>query len=145
MIEVLAAVVLLAAPQPAVEPCRNELVQVVRDAGWRGHDVRIGWAVAMRESNGNAGESSYPDLGLYQLNAPSWQGTKYWPDDPFNARQNARAAFRIWKNHGWRPWGLNSDGSTNAADYSMWSQWQIDNWITIPFQRYYKQYPGCKR
>lgn len=138
------AAALLAAPKPTAEPCRNELVQTVREAGWRGNDQRIAWAVAMRESNGQAGESSYPDLGLFQLNATTWQGSKYWPNDPLNGKQNAKAAHRMWKDMGWRPWGLNSDGTTNASDYSMWSQWQIDNWITIPFQRYYKQYPGCK-
>lgn len=122
-----------ATPAKAPKPCKDPIVQVIRDAGWKGIHQRIAYAVAWRESNHRPNESTYPDLGLFQLNSPSWSGTKYWPANPLDARQNARAAWRIWKDHSWQPWGLNPKGTGVDASAYQWSQWQIDNWIWRPY------------
>jgi hypothetical protein len=131
-----------------MKKCKDPLARTLWGAGFRGVHLRVAWAVAMRESNGNASESSYPDLGLFQLNAPSWQGSKYWPANIYDADQNARAAFRMVRDLGWGPWGLRVSGgqvSYNFSSYGMWSSWQHQNWIVIPFQRYWSQFPSkCK-
>lgn len=138
-----------AVPAKYPNPCKDRIVQVVKDAGFKGRHVRIAYAVAWRESNHQPGESSYPDLGLFQINAPSWSGTKYWPRNPLDANDNARAAYRIWKDHSWRPWGLNSKGTgVDARDYN-WSSWQIANWIwnpyTVGLARYDRLPKVCRR
>ncbi len=124
-----------AAPAKAPKPCKDPIIKIIKDAGWKGRDVRIAYAVAWRESNHNPREATYPDLGLFQLNAPSWSRTKYWPANPLNANQNARAAHRIWRNHSWRPWALNASGTgVDMRDYN-WSSWQVTHWVWLPYTR----------
>lgn len=117
----------------AAKPCKDPIIKVIRAAGWKGNQQRVAYAVAWRESNHRPGESTYPDLGLFQLNAPTWQGTKYWPADPLDAYSNAKAAHRLWRDHSWRPWGLNASGTgVDMRDYS-WSAWQIEHWVWRPY------------
>lgn len=117
----------------AAKPCKDPIIQVIRTAGWKGKQQRIAYAVAWRESNHQPGESTPPDLGLYQLNGPAWQGTKYWPADPLDAYSNAKAAHRLWRDYSWRPWGLNASGTgVDMRDYS-WSAWQIEHWVWRPY------------
>jgi len=133
MLETLALAAVLHSAPAAPKPCTDPIVRVIRDAGWKGDQVRVAYAVAWRESNHQPGESTYPDLGLFQINAPAWGGTKYWPAKPLNARSNAKAAHRIFKAYSWTPWGLNADGSgVDTADYH-WSTWQVENWIWKPY------------
>lgn len=113
--------------------------------GWRGQDLRIAWAVAMRESAGQAATVTKDDFGLFQLNYRGWGQSSYWPADPLHAEQNAVAAFRIWLDHGWVPWGHNPDGSTNTAHYGNWSQEQVSKWITVPFREKYRAFPSACR
>lgn len=130
----LTATVLTAPAVAHAKPiCRDPIVKVIKDAGFKGAHVRIAYAVAWRESNHRPGESTYPDLGLFQLNKPSWGRTKYWPANPLNAQQNARAAHRIWRDHSWRPWGLNRNGTgVDTRDYN-WNSWRVTNWIWRPY------------
>jgi len=133
VIEALALSAALHSTPAAVKPCKDPIVQVIKDAGWRGKQIRVAYAVAWRESNHTPGESTYPDLGLFQINQPAWGGSRYWPSQPLNALSNAKAAHRIWKSYSWTPWGLNADGSgVDTADYS-WSDWQVANWIWNPY------------
>lgn len=127
------AVTPTATPSKVAKPCKDPIIKVIRDAGWKGIHQRVAYAVAWRESNHRPSESTLPDLGLYQLNVGAWSGTKYWPANPLDARQNARAAFRIWKDHGWQPWGLNAKGTGVDASSYAWSSWQIENWIWRPY------------
>lgn len=125
-------------------PCGDRVVKWIWAAGFRGQEVRVAWAIAQRESNGNPNESSYPDLGLMQLNAPSWQGSKYWPDNIYDPIQNLTAVKKMVRDMGWQPWGLrvkNGKVSYDFSSYGMWSSWQHQNWIVIPFERYYAQFP----
>lgn len=138
----------LAAPAPHAKTCNDRVVKWIHKAGFTGVHVRVAWSVAQRESNGNPNEASYPDLGLMQLNGPSWQGTKYWPADVFDPVQNLTAARKMVRDKGWQPWGLRVKGGKVTYDFSsygMWSSWQHHNWIVAPFERYWRQFPkGCR-
>jgi len=152
------AAVLLAVPataatappeaQARVKVCQDRVVKWIHKAGFKGVSVRVAWAVAQRESNGNPNESTYPDLGLMQLNAPTWQGTKYWPADVFDPVQNLTAVRKMVRDKGWQPWGLRVHKGKVTYDFSsygMWSSWHHQNWIVAPFERYWREFPkGCR-
>lgn len=126
-------------------PCKDQVVRWIWQAGFRGEEVRVAWAIAQRESNGNPRESTWPDLGLMQLNAPSWQNTKYWPANIYDPVQNLQAVKKMVRDYGWQPWGLrvkDNQISYDFSSYGMWSSWRHQNWIVIPFERYYGQFPG---
>lgn len=137
-----------AAPAQQPKPCKDRVVAWIKEAGFKGPHVRVAWAIAQRESNGQPGESTWPDLGLMQLNAPSWQGSKYWPADVYDPVQNLTAVRKMVRDMGWQPWGLRvkrGQVSYDFSAYSMWSSWQHQNWIVEPFERYYVQYAkACK-
>jgi hypothetical protein len=137
------------APEPRVKVCKDRLAKWIHQAGFKGVNVKVAWTVAMRESNGNPGESSWPDLGLMQLNAPSWQGTKYWPANVYDPIHNLTAVRKMVRDMGWQPWGLRVHRGQVAYDFSsygMWSSWQHHNWIVAPFERYWRQFPKrCAR
>ena len=125
-------------------PCGDRVVKWIWAAGFRGQEVRVAWAIAQRESNGNPNESTYPDLGLMQLNAPTWMGTKYWPANIYDPVQNLQAVKKMVRDKGWQPWGLRvhkGKVSYDFSSYGMWSSWHHQNWIVIPFERYYAQFP----
>ena len=124
--------------------CKDRLALWLKQAGFRGKNLKVAWAVAMRESNGQPGESTWPDLGLFQLNSPSWQGSKYWPANVYDPIQNARAVKRMVKDMNWQPWGMRVSKGRVSYDYSSyggWSQWQRYNWIVAPYERYAAQFP----
>ena len=133
--------------QPRAKVCNDRLVKWITKAGFQGVHVRVAWAVAQRESNGNPNESTYPDLGLMQLNAV-WQGTKYWPADVFDPVQNLTAARKMVRDKNWQPWGLRvtkGNVTYDFSSYGMWSSWHHQNWIVAPFERYWRQFPkGCR-
>ena len=146
----LAASVIVAPPVPAKapKPCKDKVVAWITEAGFKGANVRVAWAIAQRESNGNPNESTYPDLGLMQLNAPSWQGSQYWPRDVYDPVQNLTAVRKMVRDMGWQPWGLRVKGgivSYDFSSYGMWSTWQHHNWIVAPFERYYAAFPKACR
>jgi hypothetical protein len=134
MIEHLAAAVVAVSLSgvPASEPpkpCRDATVRVIDAAGWKGRDRAIAYAVAWRESN-HRPEINGGAAGLFQLQWSVWSGTRFWPADPFDPYQNARAAYRIWKLNGWRPWGLNASGTAiDGTDYAAWSPATQYAWI----------------
>jgi len=124
--------------------CKDPVVKWIRQAGFTGIEVRVAWAIAQRESNGNPKESTMPDLGLMQLNYPSWGRTKYWPANVYDPVQNLQAVKKMVRDYGWQPWGLRVKNGTVSYDFSayrMWSSWRHQNWIVAPFERYYKQFP----
>ncbi len=142
-----------AAPLPVsapekVKPCKDRVVKWIKKAGFKGAAVRVAWAVAQRESNGNPGESTLPDLGLMQLNTSSWQGSKYWPANVYDPVQNLTAVRQMVKDMGWQPWGLRvkkGQVSYDFSSYGSWSSWQHENWIVAPFEKYYAQFPKACR
>ena len=129
------------------KPCKDPMIEVIRNAGWKGKQARIAYGVSWRESNHTASESTLPDLGLFQINTV-WAGTKYWPANPLDAQQNANAAYRMWKDHSWRPWALNATGTgVDMRDYA-WSAWQVEHWVWRPYvtglHRYDNLPKSCK-
>ena len=138
------------APAPVVKakPCNDRVVAWIKKAGFTGANVRVAWAIAMRESNGNPRESTPPDLGLMQLNIGAWSGTKYWPANIYDPVQNLRAVRHMVRDFGWQPWGLRVKRGIVTYDftsYGGWSSWQHQNWIVAPFERYWAQFPKACR
>ena len=135
-------------PAKAPKPCKDRVVAWIDKAGFTGIERRVAWAIAQRESNGNPNESSYPDLGIVQLNAPSWQHTKYWPANVYDPVQSFTAMRRMVKDMNWQPWGLHVKRGHVTYDFSAyggWSSWHHQNWIVEPFERYWRQFPKACR
>lgn len=126
--------------------CSNKLANTLYRAGFRGENLHEAWAIAMRESHGIEDEiSNGVDVGLFQFNYPSWGRQPWWDWNLLlDGEYNARVAFKISKGGSdWAHWGL--DGNGNPAPYIYrgvgWSEWRIQNWIVIPYDTYYQQYP----
>ena len=131
-----------------VKPCKDRVVKWIKAAGFKGANVRVAWAIAQRESNGTPSESTMPDLGIVQLNYPSWGHTKYWPDNIYDPVQSFKAMRWMVRDMGWQPWGLRVKRGVVSYDFSSyggWSSWQHQNWIVIPFEKYYAQFPKACR
>ena len=59
--------------------CHNFLANDMKDAGFKGRGLRIGWAIAMRESGGRANAiSSTGDYGVFQFNRAAWGDQPWW-------------------------------------------------------------------
>lgn len=126
--------------------CRNKLARTLYKAGFRGHNIREAWAIAMRESNGQASQvSNGVDHGLFQFNYPAWGGESWWNTSLLlTADYNAKIAYRLSDGgRNWGPWGMRDHAEWNFASYGSWSDWQIQNWIIGPYMNYYGQFP-CK-
>lgn len=128
--------------------CEHRIVRVLVDAGWEGKQVRVAAGVAWRESNWRPEVYGAGSVGLFQIQ-DVWQGSNFWPAEPTDAYSNARAAYRMWKAYGWRPWGLTRDGTgIDARDYSGWSQAQRYALIWRNYQQGLKRFDrvtrGCK-
>lgn len=136
--------------EPAqVKKCRNPLVRILHDVGFRGENVREAWAIAMRESRGQVrlgpGHPQYngSDVGLFQWNRPTWGGAPWWDEQKLlDGHYNASIVFKMSKGgHTWTPWGLTGQGQLDASHYaSIWSDWQIQSWIWEPYSRFYQEF-----
>lgn len=130
--------------KPEKFKCKNKLANWIYDAGFRGHNIREAWSIAMRESNGIPSTVSGEDYGLFQFNYSSWSNKLDWSRilDP---EYNAKAAFKL-SNGGksWLPWGMRDHREWDNASYAgIWSDEQFYAWVIEPYERYYAQYP-CK-
>jgi hypothetical protein len=118
----------------------DELLSVLRSAGFEGDSLRIAWAVVMRESTGNANALNdnprTKDLsyGLFQINMIG----KLGPDrlqryglssyeDLYNPSTNARVAYAMSKGgKDWGPWNIGPnayDRHGQSADRSSVRKW----------------------
>lgn len=129
--------------------CTDPVVQILREVGFKGANVREAYAIVWRESNGHAdlgpGHPQYngSDVGLFQFNRPTFGGESWWNEKKMlDGHYNASIAYRLSKGgKPWYLWGLDGQGNTNAAAYAgIWSSAQIYAWITEPYQRYVKQF-----
>lgn len=134
-------------PSKKQEPefkCKNKLANWIYDAGFRGHNIREAWAIAMRESNGIPSTISGEDYGLFQFNYSSWSGKFDWSRilDP---QYNARSAYRLsMGGKAWIPWGMRDHKQWDNESYAgIWSDSQFYAWVIEPYERYYAQFP-CK-
>lgn len=122
----------------------------LREAGFEGQNLRVAWAIAMRESSGKPdlgpGNPYFNgcDWGLFQFNKPSWGKQSWWDDkkilDPV---YNAKVAFELSKGGTyWLPWGLTPDGKAmDAKCYPMWSAEKQMAWIWKPYKEWYDKFP----
>lgn len=126
--------------------CKNKLANWIYDAGFRGHNIREAWSIAMRESNGIPTTISGSDHGLFQFNYGAWGGQSWWDTASLlTPEYNAKIAFKM-SNGGksWIPWGMRDHMDFDTASYAgIWSSDQFYAWVIEPYQRYYAQYP-CK-
>ena len=129
--------------------CNDKLAKILYRAGFRGENLHEAWAIAMRESRGIPTQIGHgSDFGLFQFNYPSHYDKEWWDSEKLlDPLYNAKVAFQMSDGgKDWSQWGLDGQGNTQAHLYRNygWSEWQIDNWITIPYQKYYEQYPCSK-
>ena len=149
------AVSTLTGPAVAVErdrpPCRERVVTVLHDAGFRGESLEIAWAIVMRESNGRNLDESSPwftgGLGFWQVQT-SAHSDKPWHsrDAMLDPARQSRIVYRHMTNRGtwWRPWGLTSphaDG-IDATAYGSWSSATQYALIWAPFAKYRAAFPN---
>lgn len=125
--------------------CPSKLVVLLKDAGFRGRNLREAWAIAMRESRGHAKSvSSTQDYGVFQFNKATWQEADWWDRERLlQARYNIRVAYRLSDGgRTWYLWGLDGRGRPNAHLYrgAGWSDKQVQEYIVEPYQKYYREY-----
>lgn len=140
--------------KPAFD-CRDRLARILHGAGFRGQGLRTGWAVVMRESNGQNLGPGHPafngaDYGIWQINAPAHSGASWWSTSAMlDPHRQTRIVYR-WTKGGryWQPWGLTRDGQLDATQYGNWSSEQHEAWIMAPFRKFSAEFDrlpkGCR-
>lgn len=135
--------------------CSDPLVGILKQAGFKGRQIRTAWAIVMRESGGKAdliaAADGSPDYGLFQINEKVFKNEPWWDyENILNPHYNAKIAYDILSKKGtdWRPWGIASDGK--SMDYSfyddIWTEWEKENWIRKPFEQWWKAFPkDCRK
>lgn len=99
----------------------QQIAQYAYNAGFRGRDLLIAVAVALRESGGNP-KAYNPETAAGTAQGSGsrglWQiyGTAHpWANGPqvFDPQANANAAYRVWREAGgrWTPWSTWTNGS----------------------------------
>ena len=131
--------------------CR--VVKILHSAGFTGNNLRIAYAIVMRESKGqNLAEDSpwfSGALGWWQIQTSAHSHNKWWSRTAMlNPYKQSRIVYKYMSRKGtyWRPWGLTSDGkSMDVSQYSGWSSAQHYSWIWYPYITHYNSYPrGCR-
>jgi len=101
---------------------RDEIASLARSAGFSGGDVPIAVAVALAESGGDpkSHNPTPPDnsYGLWQINMLGSMGPDRRKrfgiasnDALYDPATNARAAYSIWKESGWKAWTTYTRGT----------------------------------
>ncbi len=129
----------------APKPCPSRLVGILREAGFRGENLREAWSIAMRESHGHPKSvSSTHDYGLFQFNKATFHDEKWWSTKRLlKVRYNARTAYRLSEGgRTWYLWGLDGHGEANPHLYrnSGWSEEKIEAYIVAPYRKYYAEW-----
>lgn len=137
-----------------VKPCRNALVLTLRNAGFKGSNLREAWAIAMRESHGKPRViSSTWDVGLFQFNRAAHSKQDWWNVEKLRtARYSAKIAYEMSDGgRTWYPWGLDGKGNVKAHIYRNigWSDAKIKSHIVDPFQKQLRAFDklpaSCKK
>lgn len=146
------SVVSSAPTKPAKVPATsNQLVNYLKQAGFKGEELRKAWAVAMRESggragayNGNAatGDKSY---GLFQINMlgnlgqsrAKKYGLKSY-DDLLDPVTNARVAYQMSRG-GWGAWDIDPSGYNYNNNRSSWQKHYA------AYKKYYDAFPSATK
>lgn len=137
-------------PKPKTFKCKNNIAQILYNAGFRGWPHKMAWAIVYRESKGqNLDESSRyftGALGIFQIQSSAHRNKAWWSrSNMLNPQTQANIVYKYMTNRGtnWVAWGLNSNGTLNTTHYRGWSSWQHENWIMKPFRTGLALYP-CK-
>ena len=120
-------------------PCDNWLVKVLRNAGFRGDNLRQAWAIVMRESGGREDAiSSTGDYGMFQFNKVAWGEKDWWNTQLLLTREyNASIAFMISDGgRTWYPWDIDGKGNhkgnyTSVGVYNKYLKWYNEYPCTV--------------
>lgn len=137
------------APSATAQAGQCRVVKVLEKAGFTGNKLRIAYGIVMRESKGQnlAEDSPYftGALGIWQIQTSAHSHNRWWSRAAMlNPYRQSRIVYLYMSDKGtyWRPWGLTSDGlGLDTTHYGSWSSWQHQNWIWIPYKRYYDDFP----
>ena len=156
MIAELAMMTMLAMPVSKPAPtCKNEVVTMLYDAGFRKHDLRAAWAITWRESkHQNLTESSpwYTGaLGFWQIQTSAHSSKPWWSRSAMlDPERQSRIAYKYLTNKAtnWVHWGLGEKNGKFYMDTSLYGGWSSSQhyaWIWSPFQTGWNLYPNkCK-
>lgn len=120
--------------------CSNFLAKSMKQAGFKGKGLRIGWAIAMRESGGRANAiSSTGDYGVFQFNRAAWSKQPWWSTSKLLTRDyNIMVAYKL-SQHGktWYPWDIDGKGN--------WKANYTSNGVYAKYKSWYTKFPkNCK-
>lgn len=120
--------------------CHNFLANDMKDAGFKGKGLRIGWAIAMRESGGRADAiSSTGDYGVFQFNRAAHSKQPWWNTAKLLTRDyNIMVAYNMSQHgHTWYPWDIDGQGNHKGAYTS--------SGVYAKFKSWYNKFPSnCK-
>jgi hypothetical protein len=138
-------IIIKSTKKKTVKVCKNKLVVLLREVGFKKANLKEAWAVAMRESRGNAKSiSSTQDYGIFQFNKFTHSKEKWWNSKKLlDARYNANIAFKMSRGgKTWYPWGLDGQGKVKAQVFrgSGWSDERIKSDIEAPFDKFVKEF-----
>ncbi len=117
--------------------CHNKIANLLHATGWRGHSLRIAWAIVMRESRGHARSVSHThDYGLFQINRAAYHTAEWWNEHKLlTPKYNASVAYRLSQGgKTWYPWGITGKGTRKPGTYSTIGSFNS-------YKKYYNQYP----
>ena len=141
------------------------LANFLSSMGLSGEQLRVAYAIAMRESSGQPGLTSTMDgngYGLFQVQfgvghantlntvlgssvTDNESDRQKFAQLMFDAQNNFKVMMYMSKNmEDLGAWGLHSwrNPTLNTRDYSGWTSSQHQSWIMEPFLRYYASFPG---
>lgn len=158
LIEAVMFFALATSPEPVKEKpvCRNAVVTMLHDAGFRKNDLRAAWAITWRESKHQNLDESSPwytgALGMWQIQTSAHSGKSWWSRDAMlDPAKQSRIAYRYMTSKGtnWVHWGLGENKSgdfyLDTTVYGNWSPSQHQNWIWGPFVQGWNLFPNkCK-
>lgn len=126
-------------PNKPKDTCKNWLVRELKEAGFKGKGLRIGWAIAMRESGGRANAiSSTGDYGVFQFNRAAHSDQPWWNTTKLLTRDyNIMVAYNM-SQHGktWYPWDIDGQGRWKG-NYTTYETYSV-------FKKWYNKYPCSK-
>jgi len=103
------ALSLLAGPVAAMDYVRNPypgkgapLMENAVESAWPVSLHRAAKNVAWCESTGKSTAKNGQYVGIFQMGRREWKA--YGSGDPYNAYDNAQAAYNLYQDRGWRPW-----------------------------------------
>jgi len=134
--------------------CKDNIVRWLYKGGFRGNALRVGWAIVMRESNGNNIGPGYvhfngEDYGIWQINAPTHP--QYRTKNLLDPLKASRITYKMTKGgQDWSAWGIGVTNSgkvyLDSSQYDgIWDSATQYAWIWKPFMQWYSAYPQSCR